>query len=266
LVTQLPWGWPIQVDPTDSIGNALLRLGVYDLAVSEVLWRLTDEAETTLDIGANLGYMTALLAKRVGSRGLVLCFEPEPENAAELSRNAARWCPIIGDAVIQLFSLALSECDGTVTLERPPGFTHNRGTGRIVVKTQPEISRGSLVSVPCSTLDRCLQGFGNIGIAKMDVEGHEEAVLRGGHLSLRSHRVRDWVFEHHGAYPSAVTDLYEANGYRVFVIGRRFWKPLLLDPSTPIVRSPLMPQSFLATLDADRAKRRMGRVGWECLG
>src|SRR5205823_1974821 len=61
----LPWGASIRVRTGDAIGDAVLQLGVLDLAVTEVFLRLAEAGETAIDAGANVGYMTALLAHRV---------------------------------------------------------------------------------------------------------------------------------------------------------------------------------------------------------
>jgi hypothetical protein len=71
----------------------------------------------------------------------------------------------------------------------------------------------------------------------LDVEGHEESVLRGGQQALQGLRVRDWVIEHDSGYPSGVTDLLERQGYRLFWISKKFFLPALVEITTPVVRS-----------------------------
>ena len=44
------------------------------------------------DIGANIGFYTALLSERVGPAGAVYAFEPEPLNFARLAARTARVC------------------------------------------------------------------------------------------------------------------------------------------------------------------------------
>src|ERR687886_1998553 len=68
---RLPWGVDIRVRPTETIGSSICRLGVYDLTVSEVIWRLLEPGEQAVDVGANIGYMTSLMAARVGKTGNV---------------------------------------------------------------------------------------------------------------------------------------------------------------------------------------------------
>src|ERR1700682_4087610 len=66
---RLPWGTSIYVHPEHHIGRAIWHLGLYDLAVTEALWRLVDSGELAVDIGANIGYMTGVMAVRAGASG-----------------------------------------------------------------------------------------------------------------------------------------------------------------------------------------------------
>ena len=50
----------------------------FDLISCEAIWRLLDEGELALDVGANIGYMTSLMAARLGKNGRVIAFEPHP--------------------------------------------------------------------------------------------------------------------------------------------------------------------------------------------
>ena len=67
------------MNPKETIGRAILRLGVYDLCVSESICRLLDPGESAIDVGANLGYMTSLMAAKAGKCGSVESFEPHPD-------------------------------------------------------------------------------------------------------------------------------------------------------------------------------------------
>ena len=265
VTAQMPWGWDLEVHASEDIGKSFLHLGVYDLAVSETIWRLANAGDTALDIGANVGYMTALLAKRVGRSGRVLCFEAHPEIAHELRTNIGRWEGSVGDGVIRVHELALSNREGAVRFEVPAEFATNRGIARVSEADGAGELGGHSLSVPCSTLDRALAGVGPVGMAKMDVEGHEEAVLQGAADVLERRQIRDWVFEHHPLYPSPVTDIFERYRYTVFQIQKRFFGPSLVPASTSAARSEWEPSNYLATLDPDRALNRMRVWGWKVL-
>lgn len=265
IVTRTPWGWPIEVYTHDDIGKGLIHLGVFDLVVSEVLWRLCDPEETALDLGANVGYMTALLAKRVGPKGRVLSFEAHPEIARELTANAERWRQYAGPDVIQAVNVALSDREGFAQLECPPEFARNRGLSRIQEGRDGDTASSETMSVACARLDSFLPENGVVGVAKMDVEGHEESVLRGTEQALRAGSIRDWVFEHHETYPSPVTALFETHGYALFQIHKRFARAELAPVSQPRERSRWEAQSFLATKDPARAVERLRDGGWRVL-
>ncbi|MHC5821300.1 MAG: FkbM family methyltransferase, partial [Nostoc sp.] len=58
----LPWKVKIKISiyPNDVVSNAISKYGIYDLSLTEALWRLTSPGETAIDIGANIGYMTSI--------------------------------------------------------------------------------------------------------------------------------------------------------------------------------------------------------------
>ncbi len=87
----LPWGLPLRVRSFDFIGLHIRWFGVFDLCVSEVIWRLLDPGDTAIDVGANLGYITSLMAARTGKTGNVLAIEPHPELYQELLTNLHDW-------------------------------------------------------------------------------------------------------------------------------------------------------------------------------
>src|SRR5271166_4673918 len=103
----LPWGLRMRVRPDDDLGRSLWQMGIYDLILSEAIWRLLDRGESAIDVGSNIGYVTGLMAARIGPDGQVLAFEPHPRIFAELAANIDGWVsqPI---ARIEPFALALS--------------------------------------------------------------------------------------------------------------------------------------------------------------
>src|SRR5262245_13000344 len=87
---RLPWGETIEVQTGETIGGAIWHYGIFDLVVTESIWRLLDPGETALDIGANIGQMTSLMRLRAGSQGKVIAFEPHPQLFAELKTFVER--------------------------------------------------------------------------------------------------------------------------------------------------------------------------------
>ena len=254
LVVSLPWGLPLRIRRDDDIGRALWTTGVYDLAVSEALWRLLDPGETAADAGANIGYMTSLLASRAGPAGAVRAYEPHPTLFAELAANGALWAGPVAE--IALREVGLTDRSGEGRLVEGPAFAANRGTARLA-----DGEEGLAVSV--TTLDREFPPGRRIAVLKADVEGHEAAVLAGAERLLAARAIRDIVYEEHAPGDGPASALLRSSGYRVFGIAKGLLGPLLGEPGHR--GSSWTPPSCLATTEPERARARLAPRGWECL-
>ncbi|MEO8799936.1 MAG: FkbM family methyltransferase, partial [Polyangiaceae bacterium] len=188
----MPGGAQIEAEASEVQGRILATLGVIDLPVTEALWRLTDPGETCVDVGANIGYMTGILAARARG-GTVHSFEALPTIFEELTANVRRFEKTFDDVKLVSHSVAVSDHAGTVRMEMPDGSETNHGLARVG-------ENGSL-EVQAVTLDEVFAPT-NISVMKLDVEGHELAVLNGAERLFKEERVRDCVFEEHRAYPT----------------------------------------------------------------
>lgn len=268
-VVSLPWGLNIKVDTNEVLGRSLCTLGVYDLGVTETLWRLIDVGEHVIDVGANIGYMTSLMAAKVGRQGKVYAFEPHPKIFEELSCNEKLWRDSRGLGRVDLQNVAISNRSGFGVLEEPDHFETNRGVAFLIndisSNGHPDNSNGSRIwSVELNELDELIKDKKYIRVIKLDVEGHELEVLEGA-TELISTYVRDIIFEDHGIYPTPVTQLLEDYGYTILKIGKGVLRPHL---QPPIFKSNLPlyePPSYLATKDVARASGRIRKIGWKSL-
>lgn len=259
-MVMLPWGLPIQIRPGETIGSCIWRLGIYDLCVSECIWRLLDEGETSLDIGANIGHMTALMAIRAGR---VIALEPHPDIFRELTQNVSGWRGIEGLAKIDLLELAASENVGRALLHLPKCFDTNRGMASLENDAQEEFQA---CEVTLTTLDDVVPFGTEVGIIKIDVEGHELSVLNGGKRLFESGAVRDIVFEEHSTPPTQVTDRLELWGYEVFYLDAALSGPKIVPLTKIHTRNRVDAPNCIATLDSQRVRERMRRGGWQILG
>lgn len=256
----LPWGLRIGIHPNETIGSCIWRMGLYDLCISECLWRRLDEGETALDVGANIGHMTSVMGLATGADGKVVSFEPHPDIFEELKNNVSSWEKESDFASVDLVCAAVSRESGSAVLHMPPMFTSNRGTA-------------SLEGTPCAgerncdvrliSLDEMFSGM-SIGVMKIDVEGHELGVLEGAKRLLEAGSIRDIVFEEHEMPPTPVTKYLERFGYRIFRLEPDLLRPKALPFSAPSMRLKEAP-NFLATKDAERALARLEHRGWKVL-
>ena len=118
-----------------------------------------------------------------------------------------------------------------------------------------------------TTLDDYASFAGEIGLIKIDVEGHEGAVMEGAAMLLAGRRIRDIIFEDYHPQPSAVTKCLRASGYDVFCIWPGWRKPFLLSLEQRAKLPTAEPHvtTFLATRNPDRSRARFKEAGWKCL-
>ncbi len=88
-VVSLPWGLPLEVETGEFLGGVISDCGIYDISVVEAIFRLTGPSDRVLDVGANIGYMSAA-AVAAGAQE-VTAFEPHPELFQRLKRNIDLW-------------------------------------------------------------------------------------------------------------------------------------------------------------------------------
>jgi FkbM family methyltransferase len=258
----LPWGLPLIVKQREVIGSSVGRTGVHDLAVTEAAFRLLDAGDVAIDAGANIGYMTSVMAARIGPAGRVHAFEPHPVVLGLLERNVSAWRGKGGAAEVEVHPVALSDDPGHGMLTVPESFAMNMGLATL--DPTDGVSELSAVEVTLATLDERLRDRREIGLLKLDVEGHEQAVLRGAHRLLGEGRIRDVLFEEHGVYPTPVSRMLEAAGYEMLALRVDLTGLQLLDPLDDDGRGDYDGRNYLATTSPARARVRIGR-GWQVL-
>ena len=171
---------------------------------------LCDPKRVSLDIGASIGEFTIAM---LGSSRAVIAFEPRPVQARELrAMFAAVGAPVRVEAV------ALSDQPGVTTMRVVPDDP-GRSTiddGNTLGDLGEPGAGGPVqaIDVPVKRLDD-LQ-LDNVGLVKVDVEGHELAVLRGGAETLTRNRPAVLVEaeeRHHPDAVAAITEFLSGLGY-----------------------------------------------------
>jgi FkbM family methyltransferase len=258
----LPWGDTLRFLRHEQTGLGILRRGLFDLTVSEGLYRLADSGELVVDVGGNVGHMTSVLSRRVGRGGTVLTFEPHPVIHEYLVANVRGWAARADAPEVVLHRTALSNFHGTSELVMSTGFDWNQGTATLEKHAEGDV-RAERVDV--RRLDDVL-GNRHVGVMKIDVEGHERAVLEGAERALADRRIRDVVFEDFDDPPTAVARLLQDHGYEVFSLDHSLLRPVVGPATRRAARLSGADPSYLATADPRRAIERLSRRGWAVLG
>jgi FkbM family methyltransferase len=256
---RLAWGLPIQIETAGHVSMDILNLGVFDRIVPETICRLLEPGERAIDVGAHVGQNTSIMAVIAGPQGRVLAFEPHPLLGPILRHNVASWTAY-AMAPIETVDKALSSEVGVGHLYEDEEFASNRGSATLEVP--PVVVRQHGVAV--TTLDACLPRDVRIGLAKLDVEGHEHAVLEGAADILAGGRLRDLIFEELTPHSTRVARLLEDLGYSVFALCAPWHKPCLVS-DRDIAHRRFLATNYLATRDPARARARFRYPGWRCL-
>jgi len=186
-------------------GHRRYALGTYEPEVAALIQSTLRGGETVMDIGANVGYFTLLLAHRVGSAGRVIAFEPLPSVYAVLCENLR----LNGLTWVEAEYRAVSDHDGETRM-RSESSEPLPFTARLA-------EDGDLV-VPTVSIDRYVEvnQIPRLDFVKIDVEGAEDAVIRGMNATLQKFRpvILIEVHANNGQESEGLLRLQEA-GYRL---------------------------------------------------
>lgn len=143
--------------------------------------RLVTPGSVAVDVGAHIGDYTYALCRHVGPAGRVVAVEPIPDLARMLARATRK----LG-LPVTVHNCALSSRIGQGELTIP--MDHGRRkAGFATLESRGGSAR--VHRVPLRRLDDlCAEIDGPLSFIKIDVEGHELEVLRGGADTLRRRR------------------------------------------------------------------------------
>jgi FkbM family methyltransferase len=137
------------------------------------------EGQTVYDIGAYIGILTAFFAKKVGAKGKVIAFEPNPDSFSQLLVNTAKY------PNVTLFNLGAGKKCEKMTMV---ASIHSRATGTVeqTMKLERITHQHREWSVQIVPIDD-LKNLPPPDFIKIDVEGLEYPVLQGMKSTLLRH-------------------------------------------------------------------------------
>jgi FkbM family methyltransferase len=221
-----PQGVDWNINGTDQICISPRQRMISENHEPEV-WRLlmatARHGDIVADVGAASGLYALALARRIGTTGQVVAFEPDPENYALLKQhivlnNVATHVEAI-NAAVGAYSGAIRFCTGM------GAYSH---ASSVPTKSDRQIH--------CITLDKVFSGR-RLDLLKIDVEGYEEEVLRGSMQLLndaaRSPRLifielHPWAWQTVGVMTTreSLSCLLQDSGYTLATLDGR---PLIQD-------------------------------------
>jgi FkbM family methyltransferase len=142
--------------------------GAHEERVQQVLVGILARGATFWDVGANIGFMSLIASRAVGDEGRVHAFEPLPANLERL-RESIR---LNGVNNVTVHPFALARASGNAILH-----AHD---SPLMWSLDPVGHSANGIDVACRTLDDVAAESGPPDLVKIDVEGAELDVLRGG--------------------------------------------------------------------------------------
>ncbi len=141
---------------------------------------------TVFDVGANCGIYSLAASRQVGGSWQFYSFEPNLREREKLVSNNLALCENPGRGSVTIQVEAIGEYAGETQFFIPEAFK-----GAYSAIRRPEIQeKCQELNVPITTIDIFFtkQELSSIDVIKMDVEGIELNVLKGGQETLVSHQ------------------------------------------------------------------------------
>jgi FkbM family methyltransferase len=237
---------------------AAARLGAYEAAYLKLLPHFIRPGSDVVDVGANFGAYTVVMARLVGSTGRVFAFEPLPPAADILTKSCA---PFENVVVVRE---ALSAGDTDAFDLRVP-FLAGSVPEPALAAVDPapwactDLKTWRVFRVSVRRLDDHLAMLRDVSFIKVDVEGHEAAFLSGATETIR--RFRPVVqLETSGirVHAAAVADWTRDTDYVLLTVRER-----RLEVSSPAasrgLNSYAVPQETLGRLPAELLQKPAAR-------
>ena len=156
----------------------------FSVAETTIMRELVNQGDIVIDIGANLGFMTAHLSTLVGSHGRVLAFEPDPTTYGYLLANLRiNRCDNFSP-----YNIAMSDEEGLSRLFISKRHSSDNRMYQPQQDWPDEEGPRSTIDIDVTQLDTFADelDLGKLSFIKIDVQGYEYLVLKGASRLIKS--------------------------------------------------------------------------------
>jgi len=210
-----------ELDLREGIDFSIWLLGSFEPETVRCYQGIVKEGDVVLDIGANIGAHTLLLAKSVGELGRVIAFEPTDYAFSKLSKNTALNPKLASRIQCMQYMLVDSETQDSTTPSLYSSWPlkdeedlHDLHQGRLMTTSgaEPKTLDSAVFSI----------GLDRVDCIKLDIDGFECGMLRGAREVLtRWHppiimELAPYVLEEQGASLSELIGLLKEYGYVLY--------------------------------------------------
>ena len=169
-------------------GSSAGQIQDYEKMLELVYKHILKSGDIVIDIGAHTGRHTIPLAEAVSPYGRVFCFEPLTEQYKVLLDKIQNYSVVRGaDSVnISAFNCALGDMDGKVNFIVAENYPEFSGLRKRQYHLQDVITK--TIQVQIQKLDTIKEQLKDVSFIKIDAEGGELQILRGGKLLISEAR------------------------------------------------------------------------------
>lgn len=190
----------------------------YEAPELAFLERWLRRGDRMIDIGALVGLFTLVGARLVGHTGRIDTFEPVPDTHEKLLRNIA----LNGYGWVHPNRAAVTDYSGVVSLGIPQERLVGYSTAEFTIG-----ARLNAVEAPAVTLDEYVDDETPVRLLKIDAEGSEQDILKGGHRLLEDMppaaillELNHEMLTAHGSSIEEVSSTLNDAGYELHTLGR----------------------------------------------
>ncbi len=208
---------------TKTFQDSVFPAGNYDAELFSALKQEEIENKVIYEVGAFMGVNSLLFAKLSSPNGRVIAFEPNPWNRNRMFLNLSHNQGMANRILVYDFALGVSDGQTTMTMssELDNGYS---STSRIK-DSHPKIQNQDLppgfidMVVNTQTLDSFVESTSLIpDVIKMDIEGAEYFLLRGGLKTLHTYHPILFIELHSEFCALQCSILLQDLGYEILVI------------------------------------------------
>jgi len=208
--------------PSVPIGWHVAFFGTYEPELRKIFRAVLPVGGVAIDIGANVGWHTLLMARLVGNGGTVLAVEPNPSVRRDLETNLK----LNRFGHVAVIPYALADSEKLVESFGPDANDARSGNGHVVSASSTD--RRAIIQVETRSLDTIVTtaAIDRVDLIKIDVEGFEWPVLQGARLTIekfRPHVVFEYIDEYASrgqGTPEMFEQYFRQHRYRLFSIKR----------------------------------------------
>jgi FkbM family methyltransferase len=201
----------------------VLFFGSYEPEIRNIFRTVLAPGGIAIDVGANVGWHTLLMASLVGVGGRVLAIEPNPAMQQRLRDHLC----LNRLRQVEVVPCIAADQEEVMAFYAPALNDKNSGNGHVIERAAEDTGT---IRVAARRLDAIVSAARceRLDLIKIDVEGFEWRVLQGGEESIAKFRPHI-VFEYNAEYasrgrgtPDFLRDFFRKHRYRLFAVGRNW--------------------------------------------